>query len=116
MHSERAAKFFGDREDPRRRLVELFGGTMPEGGQPPESALQWAAAVSSPDHDEVAVVLSRQAVPALLPARDVAQPTRQVVEVVAAVDRPARAVRHREVVLEGRVWRNDAVRPADPAA
>ncbi|MCJ1707474.1 hypothetical protein [Microbacterium sp. VKM Ac-2923] len=56
MHSERAAKSFGDREDPRRRLVELFGGTMPEGGQPPEPALQWAAVVSSPDHDEVAVV------------------------------------------------------------
>lgn len=56
MQSARAAKIFGDREDPRARLVDLFGGTVPEGGQPPEPALRWAAAVSSPDHGEVAVV------------------------------------------------------------
>ncbi|MGN7968086.1 hypothetical protein [Microbacterium sp. 22296] len=56
MQSERAAKFFGDREDPRQRLVELFGGDVPEGGQPPESALRWAAVVASPDHGEVVVV------------------------------------------------------------
>lgn len=56
MQSERAARFFGDREDPRARLVELFGGEMPAGGQPPEPALRWARAVSSPDDDEVVVV------------------------------------------------------------
>ncbi|MBB3158375.1 hypothetical protein FHS07_002071 [Microbacterium proteolyticum] len=56
MQSERAARFFGDREDPRERLVELFGGDVPAGGQPPEPALQWAAVVASPDHGEVAVV------------------------------------------------------------
>ncbi|KQR25182.1 hypothetical protein ASF76_05925 [Microbacterium sp. Leaf151] len=56
MQSERAAKFFGDREDPRERLVELFGGDVPASGQPPEPALRWAAAVASPDHGEVVVV------------------------------------------------------------
>ena len=56
MQSERAAKTFGDREDPRHRLVELFGGQVPEGGQPPEPAMRWAAAVSTPEHGEVAVV------------------------------------------------------------
>ncbi len=56
MQSERAAKIFGDREDPRHRLVELFGGEVPEGGQPPETAMRWAAAVASPEHDEVVVV------------------------------------------------------------
>ncbi|WP_285137257.1 hypothetical protein [Microbacterium sp. lyk4-40-TSB-66] len=56
MQSERAAKFFGDREDPRQRLAELFGGEVPAGGQPPEAALRWAAVVASPDHGEVVVV------------------------------------------------------------
>lgn len=56
MQSERAAKIFGDREDPRVRLVELFGGEVPVGGQPPEAALRWAQTVSSADHDEVVVV------------------------------------------------------------
>lgn len=56
MQNERAARFFGDREDPRRRLVDLFGGDLPEGGQPPAPALRWAATVSSPDHDEIVVI------------------------------------------------------------
>lgn len=42
MQSTLAAKIFGDREDPRRRLQLLFGGTIPTGGQPPEPALAWA--------------------------------------------------------------------------
>lgn len=56
MQSERAATIFGDGEDPRARLVELFGGEMPAAGQPPETALRWARAVSSPEHDEIVVV------------------------------------------------------------
>lgn len=56
MQSERAAKVFGDREDPRSRLVQLSGGEMPVGGQPPEPAIRWARAVASPDDDEVVVV------------------------------------------------------------
>ncbi|SDO78503.1 hypothetical protein SAMN04487848_2101 [Microbacterium sp. ru370.1] len=56
MQSERAAKVFGDREDPRARLVGLFSGEIPAGGQPPESALRWARAVASPDDDEVVVI------------------------------------------------------------
>lgn len=56
MQSERAGKIFGDREDPRVRLIALFGGSLPESGQPPAAALQWASEVSSRDLDEVTVV------------------------------------------------------------
>ncbi len=56
MQSERAAKILGDEEDPRARLVELFGGEMPAAGQPPEPALSWARTVSSGERDEVVVV------------------------------------------------------------
>lgn len=42
MQSIWMAKLFGDREDPRRRLQALFGGTIPVGGQPPRAALEWA--------------------------------------------------------------------------
>lgn len=46
MHRSRAAKIFGDKEDPRVRLQVLLGGTPPpSGGQPPESALLWATDV-----------------------------------------------------------------------
>jgi hypothetical protein len=31
-------------------------GEVPEGGQPPEPALRWAAAVASPDDGEVVVI------------------------------------------------------------
>lgn len=44
MQSVWAAKIFGDREDPRRRLQDLFGGDVPESGQPPVPALDWARA------------------------------------------------------------------------
>lgn len=45
MHSTWAAKIFGDREDPRKRLQVLFGGEIPTGGQPPAPALIWAHSV-----------------------------------------------------------------------
>lgn len=45
MQSEWAAKLFGDKEDPRVRLRSVFGGEMPQSGQPPETALEWASRV-----------------------------------------------------------------------
>lgn len=42
MQSRLNALVFGDHEDPRRRLAELFGGDIPASGQPPEPALAWA--------------------------------------------------------------------------
>lgn len=45
MQSTWAAKIFGDREDPRKRLQVLFGGEIPAGGQPPAPALIWAHSV-----------------------------------------------------------------------
>lgn len=42
MPSEWAAKIFGDKEDPRVRLQSVFGGEVPESGQPPRAALEWA--------------------------------------------------------------------------
>lgn len=42
MQSTLAAKLFGDREDPRKRLQSLFGGDLSAAGQPPEPALVWA--------------------------------------------------------------------------
>ncbi|MDW4571634.1 hypothetical protein R8Z57_02460 [Microbacterium sp. M3] len=45
MQSEWAAKIFGDRVDPRKRLQAVFGGTVPSSGQPPETALSWARGV-----------------------------------------------------------------------
>ena len=57
MQSNWAAKIFGDKEDPRVRLQVLFGGAIPSGGQPPESALAWARDVlhrtGSTNADEV---------------------------------------------------------------
>lgn len=47
MQSEWAAKIFGDKEDPRVRLQSVFGGEMPDGGQPPGAALEWARLVLS---------------------------------------------------------------------
>ncbi|SIT85938.1 hypothetical protein SAMN05880545_2424 [Microbacterium sp. RU33B] len=49
MQSTWAAKIFGDREDPRRRLQVLFGGEIPAGGQPPAPALTWALSVVPAD-------------------------------------------------------------------
>lgn len=49
MQSTWAANVFGDHEDPRKRLHVLFGGTMPSGGQPPETALNWALDVLGRD-------------------------------------------------------------------
>lgn len=46
MQSEWAAKIFGDKEDPRVRLQSVFGGEMPESGQPPKVALEWARGVA----------------------------------------------------------------------
>ena len=42
MQSEWATKVSGDREDPRKRLKSLFGGEVPQSGQPPQPALTWA--------------------------------------------------------------------------
>ncbi|PPF77681.1 hypothetical protein C5B96_15200 [Subtercola sp. Z020] len=67
MQSTPLAKIFGDREDPRRRLQELFGGDLPESGQPPVPALQWAREVlgQSTADPLVAVALLRRAEPRL---------------------------------------------------
>ncbi|MBX0301994.1 hypothetical protein K2F54_18695 [Cryobacterium sp. 1639] len=53
-----AAKIFGDKVDPRVRLVALFGGEVPEGGQPPAPALAWARGVlrDSPSESNVAAI------------------------------------------------------------
>lgn len=45
MQSEWAAKIFGDKEDPRVRLQSVFGGEVPQSGQPPRAALEWASVV-----------------------------------------------------------------------
>lgn len=41
MQSELAAKIFGDKEDPRRRLESIFGGPSDLSGPPP-TAREWA--------------------------------------------------------------------------
>ncbi|KAB1654827.1 hypothetical protein F8O01_13100 [Pseudoclavibacter chungangensis] len=45
MQARWHAVLFGDREDPRLRLQELFGGKLPDSGQPPAPALAWARRV-----------------------------------------------------------------------
>lgn len=50
MQSEWAAKVFGDREDPRRRLQSIFGGEVPSSGQPPAAALKWATDLLASTH------------------------------------------------------------------
>lgn len=68
MQSVWAAKFFGDRVDPRIRLQRIFGGAV-TGGAPPAPALDWAQALLvdvSGDGAEVrAVARLRQAEPRL---------------------------------------------------
>ncbi len=44
MQSERAAKIFGDKEDPRRRLADVFGGPVVVAGIP-ATARDWALTV-----------------------------------------------------------------------
>lgn len=44
MQSELMGKIFGDKEDPRRRLQEIFGSDSPSAGPPP-AAREWAATV-----------------------------------------------------------------------
>ena len=44
MQSELAARIFGDEEDPRRRLEEMFGGEAGSAGPPP-AAREWARRV-----------------------------------------------------------------------
>jgi len=44
MQSELSAMVFGDREDPRRRLEEMFGGEAEDSGPPP-AARAWALRV-----------------------------------------------------------------------
>jgi len=45
------AKLFGDREDPRRRLQDIFGGEL-RAGVPPEAAVAWALSVLGDDAAE----------------------------------------------------------------
>jgi len=45
VQSALSASIFGDREDPRKRLVAIFGGELPSSGQPPAAALEWARSV-----------------------------------------------------------------------
>ena len=45
MQSTRMATIFGDKVDPRVRLDALFGGGVPESGQPPQPAIDWARGV-----------------------------------------------------------------------
>lgn len=64
----RAAKMFGDKADPRERLVALFGGEVPKGGQPPAPALAWARSVlgDNPAGTEAAAIATlRRAEPEL---------------------------------------------------
>jgi hypothetical protein len=42
MQSWSSALVFGNREDPRKRLAAIFGGAVPQSGQPPVAALAWA--------------------------------------------------------------------------
>jgi hypothetical protein len=42
MQSWWSALIFGNREDPRKRLAAMFGGEIPQSGQPPAAALAWA--------------------------------------------------------------------------
>lgn len=71
MQSKLSAAVFGDKEDPRKRLAALFGGEVPASGQPPESAMKWAADVlrqsdGSTAGDEVTAIRSlRKAEPRL---------------------------------------------------
>jgi hypothetical protein len=44
VQSELAAKVFGDTEDPRRRLEQMFGGEADSAGPPP-AARAWASQV-----------------------------------------------------------------------
>ena len=72
MQSWWSALIFGDREDPRKRLAAMFGGKVPQSGQPPTAALAWAnELLDSPEghgvKDEVqAVRLFRSKQPRLL--------------------------------------------------
>lgn len=47
MTSRFEALVFGDHEDPRASLAELFGGEIPSSGQPPQPALDWALGLLS---------------------------------------------------------------------
>jgi hypothetical protein len=42
MQSWWSALIFGNREDPRKRLAAIFGGEVPQSGQPPTAAVAWA--------------------------------------------------------------------------
>lgn len=67
-HTIGTAKMFGDKEDPRARLVAIFGGDVPEGGQPPAPALAWARRVLKdfPARSDVAAIaILRRAEPEL---------------------------------------------------
>jgi hypothetical protein len=72
MQSWWSALLLGNREDPRKHLVEVFGGEVPQSGQPPASALAWADdLLDSPEgrrvKDEIAAArLFRSTQPRLL--------------------------------------------------
>ncbi len=63
-----SAKVFGDKEDPRQRLRDLFGGDPNSAGQPPAPAMAWAKEQleKHPTTDKVAAIrLFRRAEPQL---------------------------------------------------
>lgn len=70
MQSELSAKIFGDKEDPRRRLEDIFGGVSTSAGPSP-IAREWAtnvlheAEVDPTETPVVAIKCLRQAQPRL---------------------------------------------------
>jgi hypothetical protein len=70
MQSEFLAKIFGDKEDPRRRLEDIFGGVAPSAGPPP-AARAWAttvlarAGIDPVSNDLAAITCLRRAQPRL---------------------------------------------------
>lgn len=70
MQSELAAKIFGDTEDPRRRLEQMFGGEAGSAGPPP-AAREWArrllerADIDAAESELHAVLALRRAQPRL---------------------------------------------------
>jgi hypothetical protein len=63
VQSALSASIFGDREDPRKRLVAIFGGELPSSGQPPAAALSWARNVlersAHPDRSDQTAAIAR---------------------------------------------------------
>ena len=109
------AQQLGRVEDGRLLMGELLGDLLALRGQCDDVALGEAA----PAEDLgkcLGVVLVGDAVRALLADRDVPEPAGEVVEVLAAGDAPARAVRQGEVVGDRGLRQHDGMGPPEPAA